>query len=113
MSTRRFTFIGVLVALVLAGFVSLYASSSPDGLESVLLYGCTTDEAGSVDGGECVLQGSGEHEVGGAFADYGMSFLDNEFLGASLAGILGVILTLAIATGFFWLLARGKKKGHA
>ena len=108
MKTKRFWITGVVVTLVLAGFVSLFASASPDGLESVLLTGCDTAE-GEITGGTCVLQAAGEHEIGGAFADYGMSFLDNEILGASLAGILGVLLTLVIATGFFWLLARGKR----
>lgn len=108
MKTRPFLVTGVLVTLILAGFVSLFASASPDGLESVLLTGCDTAD-GEITGGTCALQAAGDHEIGGAFADYGMSFLDNEILGASLAGILGVLLTLAIATGFFWLLARGKK----
>jgi cobalt/nickel transport protein len=110
--TKRFWITGIVVTLVLAGFVSLFASASPDGLESVLLTGCDTKE-GEITGGTCVLQATGEHEIGGAFADYGMSFLDNEILGASLAGILGVLLTLAVATGFFWLLARGKKSERA
>jgi cobalt/nickel transport protein len=110
--TKRFWITGIVVTLVLAGFVSLFASASPDGLESVLLTGCDTTD-GEITGGTCVLQATGEHEIGGAFADYGMSFLDNEILGASLAGILGVLLTLAIATGFFWLLARGKKSERA
>ena len=35
MSTRRLLVAGVLVALVLAGVVSGYASGHPDGLESV------------------------------------------------------------------------------
>ncbi len=108
MKTTSIWIAGVLVTLVLAGVVSLFASASPDGLESVLLTGCDTAD-GEITGGTCVLQAAGDHEIGGAFADYGMSFLDNEILGASLAGILGVLLTLAIATGFFWLLARGKK----
>ena len=108
MKTKRFWTTGVVVTLVLAGFVSLFASASPDGLESVLLTGCDTAE-GEITGGACVLQAAGDHEIGGAFADYGMSFLDNEILGASLAGILGVLLTLVIATGLFWLLARGKR----
>jgi cobalt/nickel transport protein len=107
--TKRFWITGIVVTLVLAGFVSLFASASPDGLESVLLTGCDTTD-GEITGGTCVLQATGEHEIGGAFADYGMSFLDNEILGASLAGILGVLLTLAVATGFFWLLARGKSE---
>lgn len=112
MKTKRFWITGIVVTLVLAGFVSLFASASPDGLESVLLTGCDTTD-GEITGGTCVLQATGEHEIGGAFADYGMSFLDNEILGASLAGILGVLLTLAVATGFFWLLARGKKSERA
>lgn len=112
MKTKRFWITGIVVTLVLAGFVSLFASASPDGLESVLLTGCDTTD-GEITGGTCVLQATGEHEIGGAFADYGMSFLDNEILGASLAGILGVLLTLAIATGFFWMLARGKKSERA
>jgi cobalt/nickel transport protein len=108
MKTKQFWTAGLVITLVLAGFVSLYASASPDGLESVLLTGCDTAD-GEITGGTCVLQAAGDHEIGGVFADYGMSFLDNEILGASLAGILGVLLTLAVATGFFWLLARGKR----
>ena len=34
---------GVIVALVLAGVVSNFASGSPDGLDSVLREGCTFD----------------------------------------------------------------------
>lgn len=108
MKRKPFLIAGVLVTLVLAGFVSLFASGSPDGLESVLLTGCETED-GEITGGACVLQAAGEHEIGGAFADYGIAFLDNEILGASLAGILGSLFTLAAATGLFWLLARGKK----
>ncbi|MFG3341909.1 PDGLE domain-containing protein [Glycomyces sp. NPDC048151] len=109
MKTKRFWIASVIVTLILAGFVSLFASASPDGLESVLLTGCETAD-GEITGGACVLQAAGDHEIGGVFADYGMSFLDNEILGASLAGILGVVLTLVLATGFFWLLARGRKR---
>jgi cobalt/nickel transport protein len=108
MKTRPFLIAGVVVTLVLAGVVSLFASASPDGLESVLLTGCDTTD-GEITGGSCVLQAAGDHEIGGVFADYGVSFLDNEILGASLAGILGVVLTLAVATGLFRLLARGRK----
>ncbi|WP_030144683.1 PDGLE domain-containing protein [Glycomyces sp. NRRL B-16210] len=108
MKTKGFLIAGVLVTLVLAGFVSLFASASPDGMESVLLTGCETED-GEITGGACALQAAGEHEIGGAFADYGVAFLDNEVLGASLAGILGSLFTLAAATGLFWLLARGRR----
>lgn len=108
MKTRKLLIAGTVVTLVLAGFVSLFASASPDGLESVLLTGCDTAD-GEITGGACVLQAAGDHEIGGAFADYGVSFLDNGILGASLAGILGVLLTLAVATGLFRLLAAGRR----
>lgn len=108
MKTRKLLIAGTVVTLVLAGFVSLFASASPDGLESVLLTGCDTAD-GEITGGACVLQAAGDHEIGGAFADYGVSFLDDEVLGASLAGILGVLLTLAVATGLFRLLASGRR----
>ncbi|RRR99124.1 PDGLE domain-containing protein [Glycomyces terrestris] len=105
---KKLLIAGTVVTLVLAGFVSLFASASPDGLESVLLTGCETTD-GEITGGSCVLQAAGEHEIGGVFADYGIAFLDNEILGASLAGVLGVLLTLGVATGLFRLLARGKQ----
>ncbi|MCH7230680.1 PDGLE domain-containing protein [Glycomyces sp. L485] len=107
MKTSRFVLIGALVALVLAGGVALFASSSPDGLESVMLDGCETGADGEISGGACTAQKAGEHEIGGPLADYGMSFVGSETLGGSLAGIVGVLLVLGIATGLFRLLARG------
>lgn len=106
---KKFMIAGVIVALLMAGGLALFASSSPDGLESVMLEGCTTTEEGDIDGGDCVAQQAGEHEIGGPLADYGLSFVDSESLGGSLAGILGVLLVLALATGLFWLLARGAR----
>ncbi|WP_199039942.1 PDGLE domain-containing protein [Glycomyces salinus] len=106
--TSRFIIAGVIVALLMAGGVALFASSSPDGLESVMLEGCTTTEEGDIDG-DCVAQQAGEHEIGGPLADYGLSFVDNASVGGSLAGIFGVLLVLALATGLFWLLARGRR----
>lgn len=105
--TSRFIIAGVVVALLMAGGVALFASSSPDGLESVMLEGCTTTEEGDIAGGDCVARQAGEHEIGGPLADYGLSFIDSESAGGSLAGIFGVLLVLALATGLFWLLARG------
>lgn len=111
MKTSRFVLLGALVALALAGGLALFASSSPDGLESVMLEGCQTGADGEISGGECALQQAGEHEIGGPLADYGISFIDSEALGGSLAGIVGVLLVLALATGLFWLLARGRRAG--
>ena len=85
MKTTPIWIAGFLVTLVLAGVVSLFASASPDGLESVLLTGCDTADS-EITGGTCVLQAAGDHEIGGAFADYGMSFLDNESSGPRSPG---------------------------
>ena len=97
---------GLLVALLLAGVVSNYASSHPDGLDSSLLKGCTVDADGTITGGTCPAQREEEHEVGGPLADYGVSGVDNEFLSTGLSGVLGVLLTFAVAGGAFWLVRR-------
>ena len=113
MSNSRFLIIGALLALVLAGGVALFASSSPDGLESVALEGCVIDDEHEITGGACVLGQAEEHEIGGPLADYGLSFIDGESLGGSLAGIIGVLLTLVLATGVFRLLARRRGEPSA
>jgi cobalt/nickel transport protein len=97
---------GLLVALLLAGVVSNFASSDPDGLDSSLLKGCTVDADGTITGGTCPAQREEEHEVGGPLADYGVSGVDNEFLSTALSGVLGVLLTFAVAGGAFWLVRR-------
>ncbi|MGB2567542.1 PDGLE domain-containing protein [Micromonospora citrea] len=101
-----FVAVGLLVALLLAGVVSNYASSHPDGLDSSLLEGCTVDSEGEITGGSCPAQQEQEHEVGGPLADYGVAGIDNGFLSTGLSGVLGVLLTFAIGGGVFWLLRR-------
>lgn len=53
MKNRSWAFLagGLLVALLLAGVVSNYASSHPDGLDSSLLKGCTVDADDNIVGG--------------------------------------------------------------
>lgn len=97
---------GLLVALLLAGVVSNFASSHPDGLDSSLRAGCTFDADDNITGGSCPAQREREHEVGGPLADYGVTGIDNEFLSTGLSGVLGVLLTFAIAGGAFWLVRR-------
>ncbi|SCG68714.1 PDGLE domain-containing protein [Micromonospora coxensis] len=101
-----FVAVGLLVALLLAGVVSNYASSHPDGLDSSLLKGCTVDAEGEITGGSCPAQQEKEHEVGGPLADYGVAGIDDGFLSTGLSGVLGVLLTFAIGGGLFWLLRR-------
>lgn len=104
--TGAFILGGLLVALLLAGVVSNFASSSPDGLESVAHRGCTVDEAGEITDGTCIAQAEKQHEVGGPLADYGISGIDNPYLSTGLAGVAGVLLTFAVSGGLFWLARR-------
>ncbi|MET7750301.1 PDGLE domain-containing protein [Micromonospora sp. NPDC005367] len=109
MRKRPWAFIvgGLLVALVLAGVVSNYASSHPDGLDSSLLKGCTVDADDNIVGGSCPAQQAKDHELADSpLADYGVRGIENGFLSTGLSGVLGVLLTFAIGGGAFWLLRR-------
>ncbi|WP_373321671.1 PDGLE domain-containing protein [Micromonospora okii] len=109
MSRRGWGFFvgGLLVALLLAGVVSNYASSHPDGLDSSLREGCTVDAEGEITGGSCPAQRERDHELGDSpLADYGVRGVDNDFLSTGLSGVLGVLLTFAVGGGVCWLLRR-------
>jgi cobalt/nickel transport protein len=98
---------GLLVALLLAGVVSNFASSSPDGLESVTRAGCDFDDQDAIAGGDCLAQEEQDHELGDSpLADYGIKGIDNVYLSTGLAGVAGVLLTFAIGAGIFWLVRR-------
>ncbi len=85
----RFLIAGLFVALLLAGGVSYYASSKPDGLEKVAQdKGFIADEK--------------EHATGDSpLAGYGVKGVDNQRLSSGLAGVLGVAITVVIAGGLF------------
>ncbi|MEU4397503.1 PDGLE domain-containing protein [Micromonospora orduensis] len=109
MKNRSWAFLagGLLVALLLAGVVSNYASSHPDGLDSSLLKGCTVDADDTIVGGSCPAQQAKDHELGDSpLADYGVRGVENSFLSTGLSGVLGVLVTFAIGAGGFWLLRR-------
>ncbi|MER5703588.1 PDGLE domain-containing protein [Micromonospora sp. NPDC002296] len=118
MSKRPWGFVvgGLLVALLLAGVVSNYASSHPDGLDSSLLKGCTVNAEDEITGGSCPAQQTRDHELADSpLADYGIRGMDNDFLSTGLSGVLGVLLTFAVGGGVFWLLRRrgpGQGAGH-
>ena len=98
---------GLLVALILAGVVSNFASGNPDGLDAATLQGCTTDADGNITGGTCAAQKAQDHELkDGPLADYGVKGLDNPYLSTGVAGVVGVLLTFAVGAGLFWLLRR-------
>ncbi|MFC4117451.1 energy-coupling factor ABC transporter permease [Nonomuraea zeae] len=90
---RKFLLGGVGVTVVLAGIVSFFASSSPDGLEAV------AENKGFIDQAT-------DHLFGGwALADYG----DVGGIPVGVAGIIGVGLVLLI-TGALAFAARSRNK---
>jgi cobalt/nickel transport protein len=109
MSKRPWPFVlgGLLVALLLAGVVSNYASAHPDGLDSSLLKGCTVNADDEITGGSCPAQQAKDHELADSpLADYGVRGVSNGFLSTGLSGVLGVLLTFALGGGLFWLARR-------
>ena len=98
LTNRKFYIIGFVVSLFLAGVVSFYASSSPDGLEKV------AQDIGFIDTAK-------DHtNADGALADYGVKGIDNERASVGVAGIIGVIGTAVVAGLGFKLIARKPKK---
>ena len=94
MKQKTFLISGFLASLFLAGVVSFYASSSPDGLEKV------AGDIGFIDSAK-------EHtNSDGVLADYGVKGVENARLSTGAAGVIGVIATGAISTGLFFLIRR-------
>ena len=94
MKQKTFLISGFVVSLFLAGVVSYYASSSPDGLEKV---------AGDIG----FIETAKEHSnADGALADYGVKGIDNARLSTGAAGVIGVVATGVISTGLFMMVRR-------
>ena len=94
MTTRRFLLGGLLVALLLAGVGSYYASAHPDGLERV------AEQTGFLDSAT-------DHAAGdGPMADYSVRGVDSPRVAGGLAGVVGVLVTLALAGGLAWAVRR-------
>ncbi|HWS34044.1 MAG TPA: PDGLE domain-containing protein [Actinoplanes sp.] len=111
MSKKLITFLaaGLLVALLLAGVVSSFASGSPDGLDYAAREGCTFNADDQITGGTCMAQQAQDHEFAdGPLADYAVRGIDNEYLATGLSGVIGVLITFAVGGGLFWLLRRRK-----
>lgn len=105
MTTQTRFYLGFLVvALVIAGGLSYFAAATPDGLDTVTLSGCELSEEGEPEGGTCIAQNAGEHGLAGSpLADYGIGGADGT---VGPAGIVGVLVTVVVAGGLFWLLRR-------
>ena len=88
--------VGMLASVVLAGFVSFYASPDPDGLESVA----------NSQGFDETAQDSATADS--ALADYGVAGVPDERLSIGLAGVVGVGVTALVGFGLFLLLTAGR-----
>lgn len=84
----RYLLAGLTVALLLAAFVSPYASSSPDGLEKVAA------NNGFI--GKEQAKPAWQHTF---FPDYGVPGLKNEKAATGLAGLAGTLAVFAAAYG--------------
>lgn len=96
-SNRGLWATGLVTALVLAGFVSFYASASPDGLEKV-----ATDQG--------IDKKAEEHaSKDSPLADYGVKDISDARISGGLAGVIGVGATLVVGSGAFYVVARRRR----
>ncbi|SDP19673.1 cobalt/nickel transport protein [Pedococcus dokdonensis] len=93
-TTRRLMVVGILVCAVLAGVVSFYASSHPDGLEFVA-------------GEKGFLGSAGPHASDGSpFAGYATRGVDDARFSGGIAGLVGGAVVFVIAGGLFLAIRR-------
>lgn len=97
--TRTFLIGGLLVAMAFATVISQFAVDNPDGLERV-----------AEDTGFGVV--ATEHAFADSlFADYATAGISNESLSLAIAGVVGTVVTLAVAAGMF-LALRERRRGQ-
>ncbi|MFD4258820.1 energy-coupling factor ABC transporter permease [Streptomyces sp. NPDC058534] len=93
-SHRKVWVTGLVTSLVLAGFVSFYASANPDGLEKV-----ASDKG--------IDKKTEEHaSADSPLADYGVEDITNARLSGGLAGVIGVGVTVVAGSAVFWAVRR-------
>jgi hypothetical protein len=93
-SAKGFLLGGLVVALLLAGIVSFYASGSPDGLNRVAI-----DESFS-------HREESSAAADSPLADYSTKNVDNERLSGGLAGVVGVVTVLLVMGGVAYAVRR-------
>jgi F420-0:gamma-glutamyl ligase-like protein len=88
--------LGLIIALLMAGALSLFASTDPDGLEKV------AEDMGFLSREE------GHAVMGSQMPDYKVLGISNSALASSLAGILGVIIVF----GFCILIGKALRRAE-
>lgn len=94
MSTRRFVIVFALVTLAVAGVLSFYASGHPDGLEFVAQSNGFLDTA------------KDSATAGSPLADYGVAGVRDARLSGGFAGVIGVLVTLLLASALAGVVRR-------
>ncbi|MFF9103977.1 energy-coupling factor ABC transporter permease [Streptomyces rubrogriseus] len=93
-SHRKVWITGLVASLILAGFVSFYASANPDGLEKV-----ASDKG--------IDEKAKEHaNADSPLADYGVKDITNARVSGGLAGVIGVGVTVVAGSAVFWAVRR-------
>lgn len=110
MTVRQVLLVLGLATVVVGGALSLYASSYPDGLEWSMERAAGTadlEAGGSLHEGVAAVQ---EHTA--FLPDYGFADASEQSApwGTSLSGLVGSLLTLALAGGAGWLITTRKRK---
>lgn len=94
MTTKRFAILAVVVALLVAGVLSFYASKSPDGLEHVAeTKGFSQTE-------------TQHHAANGPLAHYEARGVTSPHVSKALAGVIGVGVTGLLMGGLVLVLRR-------
>lgn len=94
---RKFFFLFLLVAVLLAVIISPFASSSPDGLERV------AEDKGFLGKGEA------EPALRSPVPDYLMPGIKNEKIATAVAGVLGTLLVFGVGYGLAAVLGATRK----
>lgn len=98
--SRALLLAALLVTLLVAGGVSQYASSAPDGLTKV------AEDTG--------LASAERRHAGGdsPLAGYAADWLPGDGMSRAVAGVAGVVVTLAVGCGVFVLVRRGDDRSR-
>ena len=94
MRTRTFVVVGVVVALLIAGVASYFASADPDGLERV------AEQVGFADSAK------DSATADSPLSDYQVKGVEDEALSGGLAGVLGALVVLLVVAGLTYVVRR-------